>query len=167
MLLYLIICLCLCVGFIVAATSITVSVSPARLTVREGEEAVFQCTSTGSPPPAVRWSRGTQGLPPGAFDLDGRLTIRRASWQQHTGEYTCQAIGVPGLYSAFATLEVQAGELNNMGNYNYNDDDSNDDNNDDNNMMMIVITMTTTMMMIVITMMTTMMMIVIAMMTTI
>ena len=43
-----------------SAVEVTVTVSPPQLSIREGQEAVFQCTSTGNPPPLVRWSRGVQ-----------------------------------------------------------------------------------------------------------
>ena len=46
-----------------------------------------------------------QGLPFGASDVNGRLTIRSVS-PSDAGEYVCSAIGVPGNYRASAQLIV-------------------------------------------------------------
>ena len=43
---------------IFTATQITVTVSPSYLQVVEGEEVIFQCRSTGNPPPRVSWTKG-------------------------------------------------------------------------------------------------------------
>ncbi len=48
-----------------------------------------------------------QGLPFGASDVNGRLTIRSAS-ASDDGQYVCSAIGVPGDHRATATLIVDS-----------------------------------------------------------
>ena len=49
------------VNYCFLATPITVTVTPTNVRVREGQEAVIMCRSTGpNNPPLVRWTYGDQ-----------------------------------------------------------------------------------------------------------
>ncbi|XP_074655735.1 basement membrane-specific heparan sulfate proteoglycan core protein-like [Tubulanus polymorphus] len=87
------------------SSAITLRINPEAQRVRAGNEAIFECTATGNPPPIVRWSRGNIGLPSSASEVRGRLRISNPT-SADAGEYTCTAIGVPGNYQLTARLVV-------------------------------------------------------------
>ncbi|XP_031624790.1 basement membrane proteoglycan-like isoform X2 [Contarinia nasturtii] len=63
--------------------------------IREGLEVVFQCRDEGVLRVPVRWTRpGGRPLPPGSKDQQGRLEIPNIRLE-HSGEYICEAVGVP------------------------------------------------------------------------
>lgn len=68
---------------------VTLSVYPERVTVRQGQEAVFRCRDEGELRLGVSWSReGHQTLPPGAMDSRGRLSLINVQ-SNYSGVYVC------------------------------------------------------------------------------
>ena len=74
----------------------TVAISPAKLTVKEGESASFQCLVTGNPKPAVAWSRvnSQSGLSQSAVS---RVMLRLRNVKgSDAGIYRCSATNILG-----------------------------------------------------------------------
>lgn len=89
-------------------TSPQVSISPARLSVLEGDSAQFRCSASGFPAPVLQWHGGPGGrLPPEAVSSNGNglLTFVKVK-EIHEGEYFCTASNLGGISSARAFLNV-------------------------------------------------------------
>ncbi|XP_031635070.1 basement membrane-specific heparan sulfate proteoglycan core protein isoform X6 [Contarinia nasturtii] len=68
---------------------------PNNQTIKESLEVVFQCRDEGVLRVPVRWTRpGGRPLPLGSKDQQGRLEIPNIRLE-HSGEYICEAVGVP------------------------------------------------------------------------
>ena len=92
-------------------------ISPTRQTVDERNDAIFNCTVTGSPPPKVRWIRPGKyydsTIKPGvqyAIKDNSTLIIRNVDYRAPTdaGWYFCSAINAIGWSSraqAYLTVE--------------------------------------------------------------
>ena len=97
-----------------SVTSPQVSISPPRLSVREGESAQFRCSASGFPAPVLQWHGGPGGrLPPEAVTSNGNglLTFVKVK-EIHEGEYFCTASNLGGISSARTFLNVSGKKLN-------------------------------------------------------
>ncbi|CAH3146485.1 unnamed protein product [Porites lobata] len=75
----------------------TVVISPKELTVRENQNAVFQCSATGNPSPTVTWIEPIGSLWSYRVQLNPRgvLTVRHVTLAV-TGRYICAATNMLG-----------------------------------------------------------------------
>ena len=84
----------------------TVAVSPTKLTVTEGGSALFQCSASGIPEPAVVWSKlNSQSEISQSAVSAGRLRLRNVKGSD-SGVYQCSAENILGKALAVAQLEV-------------------------------------------------------------
>ncbi|KAM6977222.1 basement membrane-specific heparan sulfate proteoglycan core protein [Aplochiton taeniatus] len=84
------------------------TVTPAVLTIQQGQRAEFRCTVTGNPTPAIEWIGGTGNrMSPHAVVRGGVLTIN-AVQRSDEGEYTCKALNTHGEHTARSTLYVSS-----------------------------------------------------------
>ncbi|PFX26969.1 basement membrane-specific heparan sulfate proteoglycan core protein-like isoform X2 [Stylophora pistillata] len=83
-----------------------ISVVPSLMTVLEGEEASFQCTAIGDPPPTIRWSREKGQLSPSSTSLNGVLSIFPTKVEDG-GAYVCTAANKIGVDGGLVTLTVE------------------------------------------------------------
>lgn len=83
-------------------------VSPASLSVREGDSAQFRCSASGFPAPVLQWHGGPGGkLPPEAKSGNGNgLLTFDAVKKLHEGEYFCTASNLGGISSTGTFLNV-------------------------------------------------------------
>ena len=84
----------------------TTAVSPAKLTVNEGETASFQCSASGNPKPAIKWSK-MKGLSEiGLSEVsEGKLLLRNVAGS-YSGTYKCSASNILGQAQAVGQLIV-------------------------------------------------------------
>ena len=74
----------------------TVAVSPAKLTVNEGSSALFQCSVTGNPEPAVTWSRvNSESVLSQSAVSRGMFRLRNVKGSD-AGIYRCSATNIFG-----------------------------------------------------------------------
>lgn len=94
----------------VGVTRPQVFVSPASLSVREGDSAQFRCSASGFPAPVLQWHGGPGGrLPPEAQSSNGNgLLTFDAVKKIHEGEYFCTASNLGGISSTGTFLNVSA-----------------------------------------------------------
>lgn len=91
------------------------TVTPSVLTVQQGSQAVFRCTVTGNPTPAIEWIGGPGNrLSPNAVVRGGVLTFTTVG-RSEEGEYTCKALNTHGEHTARAVLYIQSGSSTNTG----------------------------------------------------
>ncbi|XP_062314893.1 basement membrane-specific heparan sulfate proteoglycan core protein isoform X7 [Osmerus eperlanus] len=84
------------------------TVTPPVLTVQLGGQAVFRCTVTGNPTPAIEWIGGPGNrLSPNAVVRGGVLTFTNVE-RSDEGEYTCKALNTHGEHTARAFLYLQS-----------------------------------------------------------
>ena len=86
----------------------TVVISPINPKVRENQNAVFQCSATGNPPPLVTWSRPnalswTDRL---QYEPNGKLVVRRVTLSD-TGKYICVGKNLLGSANHSVMLTVE------------------------------------------------------------
>ena len=87
-------------------SSPAVVVSPATLTVNEGESASFQCSASGNPEPVVLWSKvENQSELIQSAVLQGRLQVKNVTGND-SGVYQCSATNILGKARAVALLKV-------------------------------------------------------------
>lgn len=79
------------------------------MTVLEGEEASFQCTATGDPPPTIRWSREKGQLSPSSISSNGVLSIYPTKLEDG-GAFVCTAANKIGVDGSLVTLTVERGK---------------------------------------------------------
>ena len=86
----------------------TVVISPKELTVRENQNAVFQCSATGNPSPTVKWIEPTGSLWSDRAQLKPRgvLMVRHVTLAD-TGRYICAATNMLGSANQSASLTVE------------------------------------------------------------
>ena len=86
----------------------TVVISPKELTVRENQNAVFQCSATGNPSSTVKWIEPTGPLWSDRVQLEPRgvLTVRHVTLAD-TGRYICAATNILGSANQSASLTVE------------------------------------------------------------
>ena len=97
--------------FISAPGSVPVlSVFPSVLAVTEGEEALFECTARGEPPPTIRWSRENGRFPQFSSTVNGALRIFPTRIEDQ-GAYVCTAANTFGAKATLVTLIVKQGKF--------------------------------------------------------
>ena len=86
----------------------TVVISPKELTVRENQNAVFQCSATGNPSPTVKWIQptGSRWSDRAQLKPRGVLTVRHVTLAD-TGRYICAATNMLGSANQSASLTVE------------------------------------------------------------
>ena len=86
----------------------TVVISPKELTVRENQNAVFQCSATGNPSPTVKWIEPTGSLWSDRVQLNPRgvLMVRHVTLAD-TGRYLCAATNMLGSANQSVSLTVE------------------------------------------------------------
>ena len=85
-----------------------VVISPMTQTVKENQSAVFQCSVTGNPKPAVMWLKADSAPLNGRFSFlsDGRLKISHVALAD-AGKYTCSARNLLGTTNQTAEMIVE------------------------------------------------------------
>ncbi|XP_068673420.1 uncharacterized protein [Montipora foliosa] len=84
----------------------TAAVSPAKLTVNERETASFQCSVSGNPKPAIKWSKMKGQSEMGLSEVsEGKLLLRNVAGS-YSGAYKCSASNILGQAQAVARLVV-------------------------------------------------------------
>ena len=81
----------------------TVVIFPVNQTVRENQSAVFQCSVSGNPKPAVKWL-GISSTP--LISRDGRLEVRHVTLDD-AGQYTCVGKNILGIANKSAVMIVE------------------------------------------------------------
>ena len=79
-----------------------VAVSPAKLTVNEGGSASFQCSVSGNPEPALKWSKKESQT---ELSQSGTLLLRKVTGSD-SGVYKCSALNILGQEEALVQLVV-------------------------------------------------------------
>ena len=89
-------------------SSPVVTISPMKLTVRENQNAVFQCSATGNPRPTITWSQAHgSGLSDSLqFEPNGKLVVRKVTLAD-SGRYICAARSAFGSANISASLQVE------------------------------------------------------------
>lgn len=89
-------------------SSPVVTISPMKLTVRENQNAVFQCSATGNPRPTITWSQAHgSGLSDSLqFEPNGKLVVRKVTLAD-SGRYICAARSALGSANISASLQVE------------------------------------------------------------
>lgn len=89
-------------------SSPVVTISPMKLTVRENQNAVFQCSATGNPRPTITWSQAHgSGLSDSLqFEPNGKLVVRKVTLAD-SGRYICAARSALGSSNISASLQVE------------------------------------------------------------
>ena len=83
-----------------------VAVSPKTLTVNEGGSALFQCSVSGNPKPAIKWSkRNSQSQISRPMVLEGKLLLTNVRGSD-SGTYNCSAVNILGQAQALVQLIV-------------------------------------------------------------
>ena len=79
-----------------------------KLTVRENQNAVFQCSATGNPRPTITWSQAHgSGLSDSLqFEPNGKLVVRKVTLAD-SGRYICAARSALGSANISASLQVE------------------------------------------------------------
>ncbi|XP_068673412.1 roundabout homolog 3-like [Montipora foliosa] len=87
-------------------SSPSIAISPAKLTVNEGKTAFFQCSVSGNPKPAIKWSKmkGQSEISMSEVS-EGKLTLRNVAGI-YSGAYKCSASNILGQAEAVAQLVV-------------------------------------------------------------
>ena len=82
------------------------AISPAKLTVNEGKTASFQCSVSGNPKPAIKWSKlkGQSEISLSEVS-EGKLLLRNVTGI-HSGAYKCSASNILGQAQTVAQLVV-------------------------------------------------------------
>ena len=84
----------------------TAAVSPAKLTVNEGETASFQCSVSGNPKPAIKLSKMKGQSEIGLSEVsEGKLLLRNVAGS-YSGAYKCSASNILGQAQVVARLVV-------------------------------------------------------------
>ena len=87
-------------------SSPAVVVSPEMLTVNEGGSALFQCSASGNPEPAVRWSKlGNRSEIIQSVVSGGKLELMKVTGND-SGVYQCSATNILGDSRKVARLTV-------------------------------------------------------------
>ena len=87
-------------------SSPAVVVSPLTLTVNEGETASFQCSASGNPKPAVKWSKpNTQSKITQSAVSGGKLELKKVTGS-NSGVYQCSATNLLGNSQEVVRLTV-------------------------------------------------------------
>ncbi|XP_034044057.1 basement membrane-specific heparan sulfate proteoglycan core protein-like [Thalassophryne amazonica] len=82
------------------------SVSTTEMTVVEGHTVTMECQATGSPPPAITWSKLRAPLPWRHTVVGGVLTLTNVG-RQDSGQYICNATNIHGYSEAYTQMEVE------------------------------------------------------------
>ena len=87
-------------------SSPAVVVSPATLTVNEGGSALFQCSASGNPEPAIMWSKLDNQSEITQSAVSGRKLQLKIVTGNDSGLYQCSATNILGKDQAVAKLVV-------------------------------------------------------------
>ena len=88
-----------------------VAVSPANLTVNESGTALFQCSVSGNPEPAIVWSKRDYLSEVSKSAVSrGRLLLKNVN-ESDSGEYQCSATNILGHAQTVVQLVVNGGFL--------------------------------------------------------
>ena len=83
-----------------------VAVSPKTLTVNEGSSASFQCSVSGNPKAAIKWSKlNSQSQISPSTVSGGKLLIKNVAGND-AGKYNCAAVNILGKAHALVQLAV-------------------------------------------------------------
>ena len=83
-----------------------VAVSPAKLTVNESGSALFQCSASGNPEPAIVWSKLDSRSQISQSTVSGGTLDLRNVKASDSGLYKCTATNILGKTRAVAQLVV-------------------------------------------------------------
>lgn len=83
----------------------TAQVSTESVTLNQGGSIEIQCTTTGNPPPSVKWTKLGEDLASNTEQFGSTLNIRGARMQDR-GVYVCVATNVRGIAQASVIVEV-------------------------------------------------------------
>ena len=93
-------------GESISAPVVAPVVSPKTLTVNEGGSASFQCSVSGNPKPAIKWSkRNSQSQISRPMVLEGKLLLTNVRGSD-SGTYNCSAVNILGQAQALVQLIV-------------------------------------------------------------
>ena len=84
----------------------TAAVLPAKLTVYEGDTASFQCSVSGNPKPAIKWSKMKGQSEIGLSEVSEEKLLLRNVAGSYSGAYKCSASNILGQAQAVARLVV-------------------------------------------------------------
>ena len=84
----------------------SVALSPSRVTVNESGSAMFQCSATGNPQPAVVWSKLPNQLQISKSAVTGGILSLQNVKGSDAGVYKCSAANVLGQAHALGRLVV-------------------------------------------------------------
>ena len=83
-----------------------IAVSPKILTVTEGGSASFQCSVSGNPKPAIKWSkRNSQSQISRSMISEGKLLLTNVR-ESDSGTYNCSSVNILGQAQALVQLIV-------------------------------------------------------------
>ena len=83
-----------------------VAVSPKTLTVNEGGSASFQCSVSGNPEAAIKWSKlNSQSQMSPSKVSGGKLLLKNVAGND-AGKYNCSAVNILGKVHALVQLVV-------------------------------------------------------------
>ena len=81
--------------------------SPSQVSVSSGSDLELCCAATGSPPPAVEWSRGQRSIDV-TLNQNGCLTLKNVE-DDNTGKYICRATNSFGFAQLTTEIFLQPG----------------------------------------------------------
>ena len=87
-----------------------VTITPEQQTVGQGEDAELRCSASGSPRPAVTWSKVGEELSSPRIAVTGEVLRVRGAAVADRGMYLCTAESAGGSARASAILEVEPRE---------------------------------------------------------
>jgi len=84
----------------------TIAVTPSRMTINVSGSASFQCSASGNPEPAIKWSRvDNQSGISQSVDSAEKLFFQNVTGSD-SGIYKCSATNILGQAQALVRLEV-------------------------------------------------------------
>ncbi|XP_064610527.1 LOW QUALITY PROTEIN: basement membrane-specific heparan sulfate proteoglycan core protein-like [Liolophura sinensis] len=90
---------------IIISVSPRLTISPARVSARPGSPLYLRCSSQGTPPINIEWSKVNGILSPSAVERDGILEIRQVT-AADAGQYRCVATNQAGSAEGIAEVII-------------------------------------------------------------